>query len=146
MADFSLSTLPAERPPSGLERSSRTRGEWRLKGVDVLQPRQYVELHEDLDTVQSHPEPALGYEYLIHLPIPGGRNVSFHKDPHKQDPALLYHWHDYPNGDHRSEPVPISYISLRWFLVAAATLFSSPQLSVPDLLSRLPPPGPGDPW
>jgi hypothetical protein len=138
---------PAMRPPSGfLPLGSRTEGEWRLRGHAPAAGRAYIEVSEELDTRRSYPEPWGGYEYLVHFDRGArpGRSVSFHKDRTKP-PALLYHWHDYPDGARRSTPVAMGPVTLRWFLDAVWTLIAEPELPVPALLARWPPPGPGDP-
>ncbi|MGH2352269.1 MAG: hypothetical protein ACRDJN_11735 [Chloroflexota bacterium] len=106
--------------------------------------RNYIEVGEELDTRLSYPEPWGGYEYLVHLDLPGGRSVSFHMDRTKP-PHLLYHWHDYPDGRRRSMPTPMERVTLRWFLAAAWTLVTGPTVAGPRLLATLPPPGPSDP-
>ena len=139
--------VPPTREPTGFVlHHPPERGSWRLRASIPGSLTAYVELFETLDTRQSRSEPRQTYEYLIHLDLgeEPGRNVSFHQDRSKP-PHLLYHWHDYCDGARRSTPQPMGPVKLRWLLEAAFLLLAEPRRPVPDLLARLPPPGPGDP-
>lgn len=122
-------------------------GEWRLRAYPAHPPGAYLEVGETLDTSRSYPEPAVAYEYLTHVlrPDGSGRNVSFHKDLTKAGDGLLYHWHDYPDGERRSIPRSMGPVTFRWFLEVVWFFLDDPKVSVEDVVRRHPPPGAGDP-
>jgi len=147
LQDFGFGIAAPARLPRGFVRLGHARiGQWHVRGIPTVPGASYFELGESTDTRLSYPEPSRSYEYFIHLDrgVEAGRNVSFHKDPAKP-PNLQYHWHDYLDGQQRSDPTPMGPATLRWFLEAAWDLLAEPNLDIGQLLKRRPPPGPGDP-
>lgn len=146
LRDWGLDVAAPSHPPHGFTGyASLYTGRWLLLGRFPWPSGAYVQVGERLDTRRSYPQPWGAYEYLVHVELPErGRNVSFHMDRTKPR-HVLYHWHDYPDGQRRSEPTPMGPVSLRWFLEAAWAIAVTPGIPVQELLLILTPPGPADP-